>query len=256
MKLRYFLLISVFTIAVFSSEKATSQILNAESLRKVTDTSGYSGSASLDFQLKRNVNDFFTISSNVHLQYKMNNHLVLFKNDLDFQKIEGEKLSNSFISHLRYNYKLSQLLTWEAFAQGQYNKVNLINFRGLTGTGPRFKLSQLENYKFYLGSLVMYEYEEVLDGVTPIQRDIRGSVYFSFSLYPNEHISIVSTTYYQPQLGKFKDYRISSQSSLLVGLFKNFALKTSYTFTYDAFPAVGIPNSQYDFTTGVAYTFD
>ncbi len=256
MKLRFLFKLSVFTILLFSSEKAASQILNAESLRKVTDTSGYSGSASLDFQLKRNVNNFFTISSNTHLQYKMKKHLILFKNDVDFQKIEGEKLSNSFISHLRYNYKLSSLIAWEAFLQGQYNKVNLINFRGLAGTGPRFKLSQLENYRFYLGSLVMYEYEEVLDNITPIQRDIRASIYFSFSFYPTQHISIVSTTYYQPKLNQFKDYRISSQSSLLVGLFKNFSLKTSYTFTYDAFPAVGIPNSQYDFTTGVAYTFD
>ena len=256
MGLRFVLICLVCFLMFFISETATSQILNAESLRKVTDTSGYSGSASLDFQLKRNVNDFFTISSNVHLQYKMNNHLVLFKNDVDFQKIEGEKLSNSFISHLRYNYKITPIIAWEAFLQGQYNKVNLINFRGLAGTGPRFKLSKLENYKFYLGSLIMYEYEEVLDTVTPIQRDIRGSIYFSFSLYPTEHISIISTTYYQPKLSAFKDYRISSQSSLLVGLFKNFALKTSYTFTYDAFPAVGIPNSQYDFTTGIAYTFD
>ena len=185
MRFRFLVCFSLFFILLFSSEKATSQILNAESLRKVTDTSGYSGSASLDFQLKRNVNDFFTISSNVHLQYKMNKHLVLFKNDVDFQKIEGEKLSNSFISHLRYNYKITPTIAWEAFLQGQYNKVNLINFRGLAGFGPRFKLSQLENYKFYLGSLVMYEYEEVLDGqYTPIQRDMRGSIIFFVQSLP------------------------------------------------------------------------
>ena len=254
MAARFFVIILVFTL--FVSESTFSQILNAESLRKVTDTSGFSGSASLDFQLKRNKNDFFTISSNIHVQYKMNNHLVLLKNDVDFQKIESEKFSNSLISHLRYNYKITPTLAWEAFLQGQYNKVNLINFRGLAGSGPRFKLTQSENYKFYLGTLLMYEYEEVLDNVTPIQRDVRGSFYISFSLYPTEHISIVSTTYYQPKIEQIKDYRISSQSSLVVGLFKNFALKTSYTFTYDAFPAVGIPNSQYDFTTGIAYTFD
>ncbi len=102
----------------------------------------------------------------------------------------------------------------------------------------------------------MYEYEEISDGVTPIQRTLRGSIYLSFSLYPTERISLVSTTYYQPRFSAFNDYRISSQSSLLIDLFKNFAFKTSYTFTYDAFPAVGIPNSQYDFTTGIAYTFD
>lgn len=232
------------------------QILNVEALRKVTDTSGFSGAASLDFSLKRNVNEFVTIGTDVHLQYKMDKHLALFKNDLDFQKIEGEDFDNSFISHLRYNYRFHEKIAWEVFTQGQYNKVNLINFRGLLGTGPRFKLTTSEKYKFYLGTLMMYEYEEVDDNVTPIQRDFRGSGYLSFSLYPTENITLVSTTYYQPEVTDFSDYRISSQSSLLVALFTNFSLKSTYTFVFDSFPAVGIPNSQYEFTTGVAYTFD
>lgn len=232
------------------------QILNAESLRKVTDTSGFSGATSANFALKRNVNDFVTLGSDIHLQYKKNNHLALFKNDVNFQKIEGEKFENSLISHLRYNYKFHPKIAWEAFIQGQYNKVNLIKFRGLAGTGPRFKLTNSEKYKCYLGAAAMLEYEEVTDGVTPLQRKLRGSSYFSFSLYPADHISIISTTYYQPLFNEFSDYRISSQSSLLVGLFSNFSVKLSHTFVYDAFPAVGIPNSQYEFTTGVAYTFD
>ncbi|MBT8262986.1 MAG: DUF481 domain-containing protein [Bacteroidia bacterium] len=238
------------------STTVSSQILNAESLRKVTDTSGYSGSLSASIALKRNVNDFVTISSDIHIQYKMKDHLILFKNEVAFQKIEGQDFDNSLISHIRYNYRFHPRIAWEIFLQGQYNKINLIDFRGLVGTGPRFKLTQSEKYKFYLGTLVMYEHEKVTDGVTPTQKDFRGSTYLSFSMYPTEHITIISTTYYQPRIDKFNDYRISSQSSLLVGLFKNFALKTSYTFTYDTFPAVGIPNSQYDFSTGLTYSFD
>ena len=238
------------------SINVSAQILNAESLRKVTDTSGFSGSASLNFALKRNTNNFLTLSTNIHIQYKMNKHLVLFKNDFNFQKIEGDRFENSGIQHLRYNYKLSHRIAWEIFGQAQYNKVSKIDFRGLIGTGPRFKLTNSENYKFYLGTLLMYEHEEIDDGVTPTQRDFRGSTYLSFSIYPTENISIVSTTYYQPKLSEFGDYRISNQSALIVSLFKNFGLKTAYTFTYDSFPAIGIPNSQYDFTTGINYSFD
>ncbi len=243
-------------ILLFTATYAQAQILNAESLRKVTDTSGFSGAASVNFALKRNVNDFVTLGSDIHLQYKNNKHLALFKNNVNFQKIEGEKFENSLISHLRYNYKFHPRIAWEVFIQGQYNKINLIEFRGLAGTGPRFKLTNSEKYKFYLGTAAMYEYEEVTDGVTPLQRKFRGSSYFSFSIYPTDNISIISTTYYQPLFRTFSDYRISSQSSLLVGLFANFSVKLSHTFVYDAFPAVGIPNSQYEFTTGVAYTFD
>lgn len=243
-------------LCMLFSFQGFSQILNAESLRRVTDTSGWSGSVSGEFSLKRNVNDFTVIASDIHLQYKMNKHLLIFKNDLKFLKIEGEDFSNSGITHIRHNYKLNDKVAWETFGQGQYNKVSKINFRGLLGIGPRFKLGNSEKYKFYLGTLVMYEQEELLDDVTPVQRGLRGSTYLSFSLYPNDRVTIISTTYYQPLLKDFGDHRLSSQSSLIVDMFTNLAIKISYTFIYDETPAVGIPNSQYDFATGVVYTFD
>lgn len=243
-------------LLIFLSFQIQGQVLNAESLRTVTDTSGFTGSVSLDFSVKKDLNEYFGFSSNVHLQYKMHRNLFLVKNDIEFQKIEGNKFANSGISHFRYNYKIFPRIVWEAFAQAQYNKVSKINFRGLLGMGPRFKLSSSENYKFYLGTLVMYEQEELDDGFTPLQRDIRGSAYFSFSLYPKENITIVSTTYYQPKLSGFEDYRVSSQTSLLIKMLGDLSFKTSYTFIFDSYPAIGIPKSQYNFSSGVAYTFN
>ena len=235
---------------------AKSQILNAESLRKVTDTSGFSGSASLAFSLKRDVNDYLSFGSNIHIQYKMNKHLVLLKNDIQFQNIEGNKFENSGITHLRYNYRFHPRIAWEIFAQAQYNKVSKIEFRGLMGTGPRFKLTTSEKYKFYFGTHIMYEQEELSDGVTPLQRDFRSSSYLSLSLYPTKTITFVSTTYFQPKLNDFGDYRFTSQSSLVIDLINNLAFSTTYTFSYDETPAVGIPNSQYNFESGFVYSFD
>lgn len=250
MKTALFLAFWLFSISTFS------QILNAESLRKVTDTSGWSGSVSAHFALKRKVNDFVILGSDVHLQYKKRKHLFIFKNDINFQKIEGNKFENNGITHIRHNYRFHPRIAWEIFGQGQYNKVSLIDFRGVLGTGTRFKLTKSENYKFYLGTLLMYEHEEISDNFTPIQRDLRGSTYLSFSIYPSDRVSIISTTYYQPLLKKISDYRISSQSSLAVELFGGFDLKVTYTFVYDAVPALEIPNSQYDFRTGISYSFN
>lgn len=246
------------TILLFllASTTAWSQILNVESLRKVTDTSGVSGAINVSFALKRNVNDFLIFGSDIHLQYKMNDHLVLLKNDLRFLKIDEDDFSNNGITHLRYNYRIADWIRWEFFGQAQYNKISLIDFRGLLGSGPRFKLSKSEKYKFYLGTLAMYEYEELSDGITPINRDLRGSAYLSFSLFPTERLTIVSTTYYQPLFSDFADYRISSESTLLVEVFRSLGLQITYRFYYDAFPAIGIQNSQYDLSTGLTYTFD
>ncbi|MEM0518178.1 MULTISPECIES: DUF481 domain-containing protein [Aequorivita] len=250
--MKYFVALLIISFSI----TAKSQILNAESLRKVTDTSGFSGSVSLGFSLKRNVNDYFAFSSSTHLQYKMNKHLVLLKNDIELKNIEGNKFENAGITHLRYNYKFHPRIAWEVFAQAQYNKVSKIDFRGLLGMGPRFKLTTSEDYKFYFGTQLMYEVEELNDGFTAIQRGFRSTSYLSFSLYPTETVTIVSTTYYQPRISDFGDYRISNQSSLLVDLFKNFAFKTTYTFIYDETPAVGIPNSQYNLESGFVYSFD
>lgn len=233
-----------------------SQILNVESLRRVTDTSGFSGSVSLDFSVKRDVKSYLGFENSTHLQYKMKRHLVLIKNDIQFQRVSGDKFQNSGIAHLRYNYKIAPRFTWEVFGQAQYNKVAKIDFRGLLGTGPRFKLSHSEKYKFYLGVLAMYEYEKLGDNITPIQKIARGSTYFTASLYPMDNITIISTTYFQPKFSDFSDHRVSNQSSLLIKLFNNFAFKTSYTFVFDAYPAEGIPNSQYNLTSGVVYSFE
>lgn len=246
----------IFACSLFSYQNVSAQILNAESLRKVSDTSGFSGAGSANFALKRNANEIILLASSLHIQYKNNNHLALFKGDFSFQKVEDNDFDNAGIAHIRYNYKLTPSIAWEAFSQAQYNRVNLIESRVLLGSGPRFKLSTSEKYKLFLGTLAMFEYEEVADGITGTLRDMRGSAYFSFSLYPKENLSIISTTYYQPKFAAFEDYRISSQTALAVGLFSDFSLKIGYTFTYDAFPAIGIPNSLYDFTTGIAYTFD
>jgi|SRR5690606_5746072 len=235
---------------------ATAQILNAESLRKVTDTSGFSGAASFNFSIKRDVNDYLGASSNIHLQYKMENHLFLLKNDIEFQKIEGNKFENAGIAHLRYNYRFHPRIALEAFTQGQYNKVSKIEFRGLVGIGPRIKLTTSEKYKFYFGTHLMFEYEELSDSITPIEKDFRSTSYFSFSLFPTKTLTLTSTTYYQPKIRDFGDYRFTNQSSLLIDIIRNLAFKTTYTFLYDETPAFGIPNSQYNLESGIVYSFD
>lgn len=247
---------TLITLFLLFSLQVSSQVINAESFRRATDTSGFSGSVSLNFSLKRDVNEKFSIETNVGLQYKKNRHLILLKNEIEFQKIESSRFENKGIQHLRYNYKLFPHIIFETFVQAQYNKVSKINFRGLLGLGPRFKLTDLENYRFYLGTLVMYEQEELSDGITPIERVFRGSAYFSFSIFPTETISFISTTYFQPKLQDFSDYRVATETSMVINLYKKLSFKTTYTFTYDETPAIGIPNSQYNLSSGILYVFD
>lgn len=144
----------------------------------------------------------------------------------------------------------------EGFAQAQYDAISEIDFRGLIGAGPRFKLNSQEDYRFYLGTLIMYEYEKASDLETDrINKDVRGSTYFSFSLYPTETLGIISTSYYQPRLDKLKDFRLSSTTSILLKIWEHLAFKTTFIYNFDAYPVVTIPKSQYELTNGLLYTF-
>ncbi|WP_298760194.1 DUF481 domain-containing protein [uncultured Psychroserpens sp.] len=234
-----------------------SQVVNIETLRKATDSAKWTGSVSLDVSLIKNTNDIFRIANKAHIQYNDKTNLWLFVNDLNFQKVEGNSLVNRGTQHLRYNRKVSERIKWEAFAQAQYDAISQIDFRGLLGTGPRFKLSEKENYMFYLGTLIMYEYEKADNVISDReQNDVRGSAYLSFSMYPTETISIISTSYYQPKIDAFSDYRISSNTSLLFKIFKDLAFKTNFNYFYDAVPvSSNVPKTQFELTNGLLYTF-
>ena len=234
-----------------------SQVINVETLRKPLDSAKWTGSVSLDVSLIKNKNDIFRIANKAHIQYNDQINLWLFVNDLNFQKIEGNSLVNRGTQHLRYNRKVSERVKWEVFTQAQYDAISQIDFRGLVGTGPRFKLTKSDNYRFYLGTLIMYEYEKAANVISNrTQNDVRGSAYLSFSLYPTETISIISTSYYQPKLDAFSDYRFSSNTSLLFKIYKDLAFKTNFNYFYDAVPvSSSIPKTQFELTNGLVYSF-
>ncbi|WP_299397364.1 DUF481 domain-containing protein [uncultured Gelidibacter sp.] len=225
-------------------------------MRKKTDSAKWTGSVSLDASLIKNKNSIFKIATKADVQYNNKKELWLFVNDLKFEKAAEKSFVNKGTQHLRYNHKVMETIKMEGFVQAQYDAISEIDFRGLIGAGPRFKLSSDEDYRFYLGTLIMYEYEQTSEiENNKINKDVRGSTYFSFSIYPTETIGIISTSYYQPRLDAFKDYRLSSTTSVLFKILENLAFKTTFTYNFDAYPVVTIPKAQYELTNGLLYTF-
>lgn len=251
--MRYF--ISLFLIfLIITPNKMKAQILNVESLRKSSED-GIHGSVGLNFELKKERVQQFGISSDAFIMYKKAAHRVLFKNVLELQKVADQDLSNNDVIHFRYGYKIIEWLSYEAFTQGQFNKVSKIDLRALVGTGPRFKLTKNEKYKVYIGPLMMYEYQKLDQEENPIENNIRASIYVSFSLFPVENMAITHTSYYQPKIDYFRNFRLSSQTSLRFLIYKNLNFQTNFQYTFDQYPADDVPKSQYNLNTGIVYQF-
>ncbi len=215
------------------------QIVNIESRRFQTDTVGWKGSADIGFSMGKQKETYYIISTAAHVQYKSIKHLYLILGNYEILKSKSDNLVNNGFLHFRHNYKLKkEKIRWESFTQVQFNKINGLRMRYLLGSGPRFKLLDKKNYKMYLGTLYMYEYEVNTDKSQKLN-ECRFSGYLSFNLKPNDIFEFVSTTYYQPNIIVNRDFRVSTENALLIKLHKNFALSMNLRLTYDSRPPIG-----------------
>jgi len=230
------------------------QIINIESKRISTDTTGFDGSLGVSFSASKFTESFVAAEALGHVQYKTQKDLFLLMGEFQILSAGGEDFNNSGFGHLRYNRKFSDIVRGELFTQVQYNSVTKIELRQLNGIGLRLKLSPYENAKVYWGVAYMYEYEELLNpDIT--NRDHRMSTYFSFTLAPVKTITMKNTTYVQPLFADFMDYRLANNTRLNFGITKNLSFVTTFSFLYDSRPPVEVPNVNYQVNNGLKFNF-
>lgn len=252
--MKYFTFLFFCLIGIIGTLNA--QIVNIESKRFSTDTSGLDGGINSKFNLEKNTRRIFSIGLGGHLQYKTNNknNLFLFILDYNFLRAQNEKFINGGFTHLRYNYKVNRWLRMETFFQTQYNRITKIKHRELVGFGPRFKLTRFEDLRCYIGSLYVFEYEILVDDFT-IEKNHRWSSYISLSLFPRDNVTIASTTYFQPKFNDFSDFRISSDNKLGIGINHKIKLNINFNLAYDNQPPIGIPKLTYVLQNGFEMLF-
>lgn len=231
------------------------QIVNIESLRSEEDSSGWNGNENLNLNYTKNTNELLELTNNLSIQYKKRRNTVLLLNSFDVSLANSQVLEQSSFYHARYNYRQNKWLIYEALAQYQRDVPLRINSRVLTGLGPRFALIDTTKQNLYIGSLMLYEYEEEL-GDDTIHRTVRWSSYIS-TFFKAKNFNFTAVLYYQPRVDKFEDYRVSLQTQLSFIILKNLAFTTSYNMAYDAFPVndPAIPKLTIKWTNGLSYSF-
>ena len=247
---KLFLLLLITVTTFITAGKSFGQIVNMESQRYHTDTTGWAGSVGGSFALTNYGQKVFDVDANAHVQYKSKKSLYLFLGGYGFLKGDKQSYVDYGFLHLRYNYKLTKVLRLEAFTQLQQNTITKIQFRYLIGAGPRFKLLETPKIKLYEGSLPMYEVEKET-GVSQHITNWRCSNYLSVTFIINKQTEFTTTTYYQPVLFDAGDYRLLNQSNFKIKAGKKVAVVIRYNYQYDASPAAGVTKETYTFGTGV-----
>ena len=240
-------------IALFFQFKITAQVINIESKRFLKDTNGFIGKTDVNFNINQNTSQVISLGITIHSQYVHNRQRVLAIGDLAFIKAGKKDFVNSGYQHFRYNYKISKVLTWEAFVQAQYNRILLLDRRYLAGTGPRFKLIKKSYFRAYAAVLYMYEYQSQ-NSETIVKYNNRISNYITVSLSVNR-LEFTSTTFYQPNTGNLKDYRIANDSAFEVFISNHFNFRVGFNLLYDTRQPVGIPALTYILKNGLTFKF-
>src|SRR5689334_1593362 len=111
----------------------SAQIVNIESARMQSDTTGWMGSAGVGLSFSKSVQDIFGVYLDAHIQYKNQKDLWLLLANYGFLEGGREKFIYNSLGHIRYNTKVNNWLRWEAFIQMQNNLVTQIQSRFLLG---------------------------------------------------------------------------------------------------------------------------
>jgi len=247
----------IMLIFLFLISKGISgQVVNIEKKRKGS-TDGFQGIIGIGFQLLDNGKKVMQFTNNIDLQYKSGAHTLLLINDLSLMTIDDESIVNSGFQHIRYNYTIkdSSFLTLEILGQHQYNPIKLLSQRLIAGIGPRLRLVNTEKAMFYLGSPVLYEYEKLSDINTSITELIRLDIYASISVQLTKHLKLNSITYYQPDIKRFADFRISSETIFTFKITDKLEFNTGFEATYDSEPPDDIQQLFYYWRNKLSYSF-
>lgn len=224
----------LFLFFGFITNQTVAQIVNIEDKRATThDTIPWKATADVNFSWIKNSRDVLNLGAKLRLEYHQKQYSFLSLSEISYVIVDEKRFVNSGFEHLRFNQFLSDRLTYEAYFQSQFNEQLLLNLRLLLGTGLRYKLHAGTNNPVYLGVSYMYEYDEENHGEV-FHRDHRLSSYLSLKTKISDQVQFYSTTYYQPLITDFKDYRLSTQNNLIVGISQQLKLNISFALIYDS----------------------
>jgi hypothetical protein len=250
-------LLLLYLFCIVHSFFLQSQIINIEDKRvKIGDSIATKGFVDLGFNVVQNDKQLITATGSGLLEHVRFKHLFLLLSGYNFVKTGDNKLLNDGFGHFRYNYYLGKNTTLEAYTQMQYNERTRSLFRGLVGSGLRYKVNLTEKHRFYVGLSYMFEHNQFSD-ITVRQYDHRLSSYISFNINVNERIRLANTTYFQPLLKAVTYGRVSSQGSLICQITKRFVYRSTLSLTYDndARLPVSVPDLVYSWTNGIRWEF-
>jgi hypothetical protein len=229
---------------LFLATVGKAQVLNVESKRFQKDSIGWMGTTAFRMVAVKNITSVLQFGNSTQLQYRTASTRYLFLNEINYLRSATIASLNTGYTHLRAGRNIHPYLTWESFAQGQYNKPLRLDIRLSAGSGIRVRMIKKERIRMYGACIPMFEFERETANPNPI-RELRASNYLTLTWIIQEGTELESTTYYQPSLFRADDFRIAGEASLRFRLRKWLSFACSYQYLLDTQQPKDVPSWTY-----------
>ena len=236
-----------------------SQILNIEKDRQEiqkTDSMVWRGNFVLAFDLTKQQNTVLQIDNDDYLLLLTPKHAYIWIGHINLIKSQGENVISEGYFHHRINFWKDKKLSYEVFAQYQYNETRGLINRGLLGATPRLTLHASDKLDFAIGTGAMYEWEEwKLEENYALTRLFKSTNYINVHAKLTENTELIFITYYQARFDRFFHPRISGDANIRIKLAKHISFNLHYMPYYDSEPLIPINKWNYELTSGLGIQF-
>ncbi len=217
------------------------------------EAEGIKGSFDLGLNYSQNVDKTLQFNNVFLLRYKKGKSNFSLGNNISFiTKTREDELLNKGIQDFKYSYK-SKKLGADLSLQHLYDISRSIQKRWVCGLGFSYAFLQDDDKKLGVGLSGIKEKETPIEGEDKIQNRISANLDFTYKI--NKDVEIIGSNHYQPNIEEIGDFRMKSMLALRVVISPHFLLSIINTFNYDSFPAVGIPETDYQLINSISYTF-
>lgn len=234
-------------------------IVNVEDMAIAEPEAGVSGQMDASVNGASGNSNTVQFQGGARIQWQHGPYTDIGMASYSFGKSQGKSNANSGFAHLRHRLRLSRQWGVEAFVQAQKDEFARLLFRGLAGGGLRWRMGESERAAAYIGAGAMYEHEryKAQIGTTDAlsANTVRGNFYMVFKYQLNAQARFLSTTYYQPRVSQFSDFRLLEDAALNVKLFDPVDLKLSLQVQHDSRPPQSVKQTSLIYASGIEYRF-
>ena len=178
-------------------------------------------------------------------------HLLYFSASGTLAEKDDERFINHYYGHLRYRYRIWEMVMAEVFTQGEYNEFRRILARTPCGIGPRIEHTFGEKSVFQLafGTSYMFEFVHLSEGTDTNDEPYSDNLATEYNHRWNNYLafkvnisfmSLGATIYAQPRFDDFSDVTLLLESAVTFEVTDAFSVALSYTLFHDTRPPEGI----------------